>query len=305
MDSIRYNSLIELIRALPDETSCISYLEVLRWGDTVVSPHDPESKVYKTKRGYRCKNTGKDFNVLTGTVMQGTKAPIIKWIMAMWLLNSEKKGMSSHNLARKIGVCQNTAWYMLHRLREAYEQDTEEQLFGIVEVDETFVGGKNINRHWDKKVPLSRGRAYIDKTPVFGALQRGGRVYAQAVPDTKSRTIQPILRRCITSGSTVYSDEWSAYRGLNDKYDHNFIVHGAKQYANGDCCTNGIENFWSIFKRGIVGIYHRTSRKHLQKYVQEFVYRFNTREMSDSERFYDFLSRTDKRLTYKQLVTNG
>lgn len=304
METIRYNSLIELIRALPDEASCVAYLEDLRWGGTVVSPYDTEAKVYKTKRGYRCASTSKDFNVLTGTLMQGTKVPLIKWIMAMWLLNSNKKGMSSHHLAREIGVCQNTAWYMLHRLRMAYEQEVEEQLSGIVEVDETFVGGKNKNRHKDKKAPLSRGRAHVDKTPVFGALQRGGRVYAQAVPDTKLATIQPIIRRSVELNSTIYSDEWSAYDGLNDKYHHEFIVHGAKQYANGDCYTNGIENFWSIFKRGIIGVYHRTSRKHLQQYVQEFVYRFNTRTMTDAERFYDFLTRTDKRITYKQLV-NG
>jgi len=305
MDTIRYNSLIELVRALPDERSCVAYLEDLRWGGDVVSPYDPQSKVYKTKRGYRCKNTGKDFNVLTGTMMQGTKIELIKWIMAMWLLNSNKKGISSHNLARELRVSQNTAWYLLHRLRLAYEQDANEQLSGIVELDETFVGGKNRNRHRNKKVPMNRGRAYIDKTPVFGALQRGGRVYAQVVPNTKQESLIPIISKLIASGSTVYSDEWEAYRGLNRNYEHQYVIHGMGQYANGVCCTNGIENFWSIFKRGIIGVYHRASRTHMQKYVDEFAYRFNTRLLTDSERFYDFLTRTDKRITYKQLIANG
>lgn len=301
METIRYNSLIELIRALPDERSCIAYLEELRWGDTVVSPYDSESKVYKTKRGYRCKNTGLYFNVLTGTAMQGTKVPLIKWFMAAWLLNSNKKGLSSYNLAREIGVSQNTAWYMLHRLRLAYEQDKEEQLSDAVEIDETFVGGKNKNRHFDKKVPQCQGRAFKDKTPVFGMLQRNGRVIAMVVEDTKAKTLREHIYRHIAKGSTIYTDEWF-YGNLNKDYNHQFISHGLGQYANGDCSTNGIENFWSIFKRGITGIYHLASRKHLQQYVQEFTYRFNTRHLTSSERFYDFLSRTDKRITYKQLV---
>lgn len=222
--------------------------------------------------------------------------------MAMWLLNSNKKGVSSHHLARELGVSQNTAWYMLHRLRLAYEQDVEEQLSGVIEVDETYVGGKNKNRHRDKKVPKCQGRAFIDKTPVFGALERGGRVYAQVVPDVKQITLLPLVCKLVKFGSTIYSDELGVYDKLRAKYNYGFVKHGQGQYADGDCCTNGIENVWSILKRGIIGIYHRASRKHLQHYVDEFVFRFNTRGMSDDDRFYDFLSRTDKRITYKQLV---
>lgn len=301
MEAIRFNSLIELIRCLPDEESCVSYLEKLRWGDTIVSPYDSTSKVYKTKKGYRCKNTKKDFNVLTGTLMQGTKIPLIKWLMAMWILNSGKKGLSSCQLAREISVCQNTAWYMLHRLRKAYEQDNDEKLSGTVEIDETFVGGKNKNRHWDKKVPKCQGRSYKDKTPVFGMLQRNGNVIVKVVPDTKAKTLREHIYKHIDKGSTIYTDEWY-YGNLSKDYIHQFIIHKSKEYANGDCSTNGIENFWSVFKRGITGIYHLASRKHLQQYAQEFAYRYNTRNLSTSERFYDYLTRTDKRITYKQLA---
>lgn len=305
MNAIRYNSLIELIRSLPNEESCIHYLEKLRWGDTVISPYDTESKVYKTKRGYRCAATGKDFNVLTGTIMQGTKVKYLKWIMAMWLLNANKKGMSSHHLAREIQVCQNTAWYMLHRLRAAYEQETEEQLSGIIEVDETYVGGRNKNRHRDKKYPKCVGRSFPDKATVFGALQRGGRVFIKVLPDTKRSTILPIIYKMVKFGSTIYSDELGVYQELMYDYNHGLVRHGNGQYADGNICTNGIENVWSIFKRGVTGIYHRLSRKHIQRYADEFAFRFNTRTLSDSDRFYKFLSRTDKRITYKQLTAYG
>lgn len=305
MEAIRYDSLIELIRALPDEAACVSYLTELRWGEEVISPYDENSKVYKTKRGYRCRNTNKDFNVLTGTVMQGTKVPLIKWIMSLWLLNSEKKGLSSYNLSRKIGVSQNTAWYMLHRLREAYKQETDVQVSGIVELDETYCGGKDKNKHGYKKPKKNRGRSITKKAPVFGILERGGKVYAEVVPNTQMKTLMPIIQRVVTPDSIVYSDEFKSYKRLHKYYAHRFVVHGGGQYVDGDCSTNGIENFWSILKRGLTGIYHFASRKHLQKYVDEFVFRFNTRKMTDSERFYDFLQRTDKRITYKQLTANG
>ncbi|NDW18101.1 IS1595 family transposase [Dysgonomonas sp. 216] len=298
----KFNSIIELLERFPTEQSCIDYLEEIRWKGNIVSPFDPTSKVYKCKNNrYRCKNTGKYFNVKTNTMYDNTKISLKKWFVAMYYVTDHKKGISSYQLANFINVSQKTAWFMAHRIRNCFHLEENEVLEGVVEIDETFVGGKNKNRHWDKKVPQSQGRAFKDKTPVFGMLQRDGKVIAKVVTDTKVQTLRPLIDKYIAEGSIINTDEWN-YGNLNEKYIHKQVFHAAKIYAMEDVYTNTIEGFWSILKRGIIGIYHKTTRKHLQKYVDEFCFRYNTREISTNARFDLLLQNSNRRLKYKDLV---
>ena len=168
--------------AFPDEDSCLDHLENIRWKDDITSPFDPESKVYKCKNHrYKCKNTGKYFNVKTNTLFEGTRIPLQKWFIATWMFLTHKKGVPSCQLARDLGVTQKTAWFMLHRIRLCFSFENDSELDNEVEVDETFVGGKNKNRHRDKKVKKCQGRSFKDKTPVIGMIERGGKAVAKVI----------------------------------------------------------------------------------------------------------------------------
>lgn len=298
-----FSSILELLDRFPTEQSCIDYLEQVRWKDGVVSPFDSTSKVYKCKNNqYKCKNTGKVFNVKTNTMYDNTKLSLKKWFVAIYFVTEHKKGISSCQLARDLNVTQKTAWFILQRIRNCFQLEVEDaKLEGTVEIDETFVGGRNKNRHWDKKVPQSQGRSFKDKTPVFGMLQREGQVIAKVVPNTKAKTLKPYIDFYIKEGSNLYTDEWY-YGNLNEKYNHDFVNHKAKNYGHGDVYTNTIEGFWSLLKRGIIGIYHKTTRKHLQRYVDEFCFRYNNREISTNARFDLLLQSSNRRLKYKDLI---
>lgn len=299
-----FKSLYDLQRSFDTEEKCILHLEELRWGNIVISPFDPSSRVYKCKdHKYKCRNTGKYFTVKTKTLFDNSKIELRKWFYAIWLVTSHKKGISSYQLARDISVTQKTAWFMLQRIRKCFGiSDDEPKLNGIVEIDETFVGGKNKNRHFNKKVKNSQGRSFKDKTPVLGMVERGGRLIAQVIADTSRKSITPVVLKSVTLSSTIYTDEWHGYNIVKGIYKHDFVDHGRKQYVQGDVYTNTMEGFWSILKRGIIGIYHFTSRKHLQRYVDEFVFRYNSRSLTESERFNLFLHNMEHRLTYKELI---
>lgn len=300
------SSIFDLLNIFPNETSCVKFLETQRWNGIVVSPFDSSSKVYTCKNGrYVCANTRKYFNVKTGTLFDNTKIPLQKWFIAIWLMTSHKKGVSSLQLAKDLGITQKSAWFVAQRIRQCFCLESEPTFDGIVEVDETFVGGKNKNRHKDKKVPMSQGRSFKDKTPVLGLLQRGGRLSAFVIPNTKGKSIQPILRRLLHHSAWLMSDEWLAYRGMQSHCKHSIIDHGRKEYVNFNDATihtNTIEGFWGIFKRGYNGIYNWMSKKHLQKYVDEFVFRYNSRKIKESERFCLFLQNIEHRLKYKDLI---
>ena len=305
MINTEFNTILDLIKAFPDEQSCIDHLESLRWiNGNVVSPFAPSSKVYKCANNrYRCKDTSKYFNVKTSTLFDNSKIELQKWFLAIWLVTSHKKGISSIQLSKDIGVTQKTAWFMLQRIRNCFGFDNDNDLSNEVEVDETDVGGKNKNKHNAKKIEGTQGRSIKDKAPVFGMIERGGKLNAKCVDDVTIRTLTTEIVRYVNN-ATVYSDEWLGYNALKRIYDHQFIKHGAGQYVNGRVHTNTIEGFWSLLKRGIVGIYHFTSVKHLQKYVDEFVFRYNTRNASEVSRFNLLLSNTTNRLTYERLI-NG
>ncbi len=298
-----FKSILDLVKAFPDEKTCMEYLAEMRWNGVVVSPFDETSKVYITARGFKCKNTGKYFNAKVGTIFEDTKIPLIKWFMALYIFSSHKKGVSSHQLAKDIDVTQKTAWFMLHRLRFAFNTDIFKREFdGVVEADETYMGGEDFNKHANKKTGKS-GRNNDVKTPVFGMKDRKtGHVKAVVVPNTKAETLLPIIRKSVELGSIVITDEYPAYNKLGLDYSHGKVIHSAKQYVNGHFHTNGIENFWSHLKRGVDGIYHWVSKEHLQAYVDEFSLRYNTRKFTTAGRFDLILSNVAGRLTYKELI---
>ncbi|WP_299319347.1 IS1595 family transposase [uncultured Maribacter sp.] len=296
-----FNSIIDLIKAFPTQQSCIDHLEQLRWNGNVVSPFDAESKVYNCKGNkYKCKNTGKYFNVKTNTIFDNTKIELQKWFLGIWLVTSHKKGISSLQLGRDLNITQKSAWFMLSRIRQCFGIDNDTQLDNEVEADETFVGGKNKNRHANKK---TRGTA-DDKTPVLGMVERSGKVIAKKIPNTTYETLSTEILKSVKETAKLYTDEYTSYKRLKRVYDHQVVKHSRHQYVQGRVHTNTIEGFWSLLKRGIFGIYHFTSKKHLQLYVDEFVFRYNSRTSSEAMRFNLFLQNTENRITYKELI-NG
>ena len=300
-----FKSIFDLLQAFPDEISCIKHLENLRWNGNPISPFDPESKVYVCAGNkYKCKNTGKYFNVQTGTIFGNTKIPLQKWFLALYVFSSHKKGISSHQLARDISVTQKSAWFLLHRLRYAFDHPNFKQTLGnIVEIDETFVGGVSGNKHASKRKKNAQGNTTHDKAIVFGMKERDGIMIAQVVVNRNKETLLPIIHQTIEDGSVIMTDEYTAYKDLKHTHAHYRLNHGAKEYVNEMAHINGVENFWSHLKRGLDGIYHWVSKDHLQSYVDEFTLRYNTRKDSTQTRFDLILAGVaGKRLTYQDLI---
>lgn len=301
-----FDSLYELMEHFTTEEKCVNHLAHIRWQGKPTCPycdHDHAYEMNVTGRGkrWKCAECRKQFSVRVGTVFEESKIPLKKWFVAIYLITSHKKGISSHQLARDLKVTQKTAWFLLHRVRHCYAPDLE--IFtGPVELDETWVGGKEKNKHADKKVKGSHGRPALSKTPVFGIFQRGGKVFALPVKDTTASDLFPVLRERVETGVHVYTDDWRSYRGLKHEYQHHIINHRASEYVRGDVHTQNIESFWALLKRGILGIYHQVSPKHLDKYVNEFTFRFNNRDMTEGSRFDILLANTNGRLDYKTLI---
>ena len=286
-------NFLEFTQKFSSEEICIQTLEHVRWGDKVVSPFDPTSKVYKCKNHkYKCKNTNRYFTVRTGTYFANSNLSFMKWFYVIWLITCNKRGISSCQISRDIGVSQKTAWHMLHKVRKAMARENDYSLEGEVEIDESFAGGKNANRHKDKKVERCQGRSFKDKVPVFGLIGRNGDLVAKVVSGTGSSKLLPIIRKYVEEGSTIYTDGWD-YGEVSEMYNQISVDHGHKYYGityyndNKETVmitTNTIENAWSVFKR-IYATYYHISKKYMQRYVDEFVFRFNTRKLSDSDRF--------------------
>lgn len=300
----QFKSILDLVKAFPTDKECIEHLEKIRWNGNVVSPFDPESKVYKCAgHKYKCKNTGKYFNVKTQTIFDNTKIPLIKWFMALYIFSSHKKGISSHQLSRDIDITQKTAWFMLHRLRYAFDHpDFKIKFTDEIEIDETYMGGKEKNKHKSKKTKNSQGRNVTSKKPVVGMRERNGNVFATVVENVGRESLETVIETMVPLGATVYTDEWLAYNRLSEKYNHHRVNHGAKEFVNKMASTNGVENFWSHLKRMIDANYHWVSKHHLQSYVREEMLRFNTRKESTASRFDYILSNIVGRLKYSDLI---
>lgn len=306
-----FKSFSEMLAVLPNETACRNYLELILWKGVPVCPHCgcKNEDHYKLKvkgvfKGmYKCKDCKERFTVTIGTIFEGSHIDLRKWFIAVYIFSSHKKGISSHQLARDLGITQKSAWFMLGRIRYAFQSKSlSTKMEGVIQADESFFGGKNKNRHADKKVLESQGRSVKDKTPVLGMMKMGGEVHLSVVPDTKAKTLKPIIEKLVEQGSIVVTDEWPAYKGLSTQYSHVVINHRDNEYVRGAFHTNTIEGFWSLLKRGIYGIYHQVSPKHLHRYCDEFAFRYNSRKNGSTERFDVSLKRTEGRLTYKQLI---
>jgi transposase-like protein len=302
---LNFKSLPALLKHFQNEDTCVEFLKKQRWNNKPVCPHCGSMKTpYETNRGYKCseKECHKKFSITTGTIFENTKIKLSLWYAAIYIASAHKKGISSHQLAKDLGITQKSAWFMLMRIREGMKERNPKMLVGTTQADETFVGGKNRNRHNDKKVELSQGRSVKDKTPVFGLLNNGS-VNTQVVADTKAITLKPIIKEMVEKGSIIVTDEWGAYNGINSDFQHEVVKHKESNYVSTTGFhTNGIEGYWSLFKRGIYGIYHHASPKHLQRYCNEFSYRFNTRVIKDTDRFSLSLTKINGRLTYKNLI---
>ncbi|WP_245176571.1 IS1595 family transposase [Flavobacterium denitrificans] len=304
-----FTSNIDMLMKLNSEKACRKHLEKLRWNGEPICPHcgsQREDHYRILTRGedkgrYKCKDCRLPFSVTIGTIFEKSTIPLQKWFMAVFLFVTNKKGISSRQLQSTIGVSQKSAWFMLSRLRNAVHNRVEFEFDGITQVDETYVGGKNKNRGKEKKIENTQGRSLKTKTPVFGMLNNG-LVYTQVVKNTKGKTLQAIIDSKVKKGSTIVSDGWRGYRGLENRYSHEVIKHNLGLFKKGSYHTNGIEGFWGLLKRGIVGMYHYTSDKHLHRYCDEFAYRYNIRTMSPGERFNLTLINSDERLSYKELT---
>lgn len=303
-----FSNLVEVMMHFSNQETCKEYLENIRWKGNITCPVCEGEKVYILKKSFTYKCANKEckqniFSVTKGTIFENSPIPLQKWFAAIWLMTSHKKGISSLQLHRDLGISQPSCWFMAHRIRHAIRTKSfNKPLEGIVEADESYFGGRNKNRHAHKRVAFSQGRSTKDKTAVFGLLERGGQVVAMRVENTSGRVLKPLIVKNVVKGASVMTDEWTAYKGLHTEFNHKFVRHGSGEYVIGDCHTNTIEGFWSLLKRGIIGIYHSVTQTHLDKYLDEFEFRYNTINSSDSERFVKMLSLAECRLTYNQLT---
>ncbi len=305
-------TLIEAIRYFADPGVCLDYMVRSRWPNGVTCPTCGSTDVsfLATRRIWKCKtqHTKRQFSVKVGTIFEDSPIPLDKWLAAMWMIANDKNGVSSYEMHRALGVTQKTAWFMLHRIRLAMQSDSIDQMGGPVEVDETFIGGAARFMHKERRERVKgKTRGPVGKTAVMGLLERHGpdghsRVRAKVIPNTRRKVLHPEIKRNVVSGAEVFTDAHPAYILLREQFTHRVIDH-AERYVDGRVHTNGVENFWSLLKRAIKGTYVSVEPFHLFRYLDEEVFRFNSRKVNDADRFERASgSIVGKRLTYSQLI---
>ena len=299
----KFNSIYELTSYFNSEDKCRKAIFESRWdkNDVICPLCGQHHCVSRTDGRFHCSHCKANFSVTVGTIFENTKIPLVKWFLAMYLISCHKKGISSVQLATDISVTQKTAWFILHKVRTLFAQE-DVTLSGVVECDEMYLGGRETNKHDSKKTEKTQGRSTKTKTPIFGMTMvwkeeeidmQTGEVktkthtyeVAKMVADTKAATLIPIIEHFVAEGSTVITDEMGAYSGLGAKYNHIFVRHGEREFTVGSYSTNGIEGFWGHFKRVIFGTYHFVSKAYLERYIDEAVFRFNTKEIKEADRF--------------------
>ena len=297
-------NLLEAVRYFSDLDIANEFVANLRWPDGPVCPRceGREHSYISTRRLWKCKACKRQFSVKLGTIFEDSPLGLDKWLPAVWLAANSKNGISSHELARALGITQKSAWFMLHRIRLAMQSGSFDKLSGVVEVDETYIGGKARNMSAKRHARRPKGRGHSGKTAVLGMIERGGEVRATVVPNTKKGTLIPLVKDTVEHGSSVFTDVHRSYVGLDWKYDHRTVDH-AVQYVDGQVHTNYMENFWSLLKRGLNGTYVSVEPYHLFRYLDERVFTFNARKLSDTDRFEGVLSAVSgRRLTYADLI---
>jgi transposase-like protein len=298
-------STFQLFQLFPDQESARDYLEARLWPEGVKCPFcGSGEKVTARKDGYyRCNPCKQDFTVRTGTIFERSHVPLHKWIYAMYLLITSRKGISSMQLSKEIGITQKSAWFVLQRLREACGSDFS-KLSGIVEVDEMYMGGKEKNRRKGEK--LNPGRGPAGKKAVLGMRERGGRTKAMPISSPNSHNLQSNIHAHVEVGSSIHTDEYKSYNGIGGLYyNHETIHHNSGEYVRDGVTTNGIESVWAVMKRGLHGVYHHASEKHLGRYMNEFTFRLNDGNVKRHtlDRLDSFVKATAGRgITYKKLT---
>jgi transposase-like protein len=298
-------STFQLFAMFPDQETARIYLEGRLWPNGPRCPVCGMGDRITARAGgfYRCNQCKEDFTVRTGTIFERSHVPLHKWIYSMYLLVTARKGISSMQLAKEIGITQKSAWFVLQRLREACGDDLT-VLRGLVEIDEMYVGGKESNKHLDKRT-MEKHRGAAGKAIVLGLRERDGRTKATPVPDTSRHTLSHAVHETVEIGSIIHTDEHPSYTGLGKDYRHETINHGAGEYVRDGVTTNSIESVWAVMKRGLYGVYHHTSEKHLHRYVDEFTFRLNEGNVQRHtlDRLDSFIVNVaGKRLTYKALI---
>lgn len=292
-----FSTLLELVAALPDEQAAIDHFTAIRWKNGAFCPYCGSTKVYhfSNKRTHKCGDCRQRFSIKVGTVFEDSKLPLRTWMMAVWYLSSHKKSIASTQLAKDIGVTQKTAWFMMHRLRHAARtRSFNRPLTGEVEADESFFGGKDKNR-------LVRDRKLRAKVVVMGVLERGGELRAYKI-ERPGLAGREVLRN-VKPGARLLTDEYGPYKTIGKNYVHETVRHRSQEYArHGGIHVNGLEGYWSQIKRQIYGIHHWVSRKHIDRYIGENVWRYNRRGLEEATRFNELLAISDGRLRYQELI---
>lgn len=287
IDFTKFDSLISVADYFDSEKKCKQTLAESRWGEDVICPKCGKHHCKLSKSGrYHCTECNHNFSVTVGTIFENTKVSLRKWFFAIYMITSNKKGVSSCQLARDIKVSQKTAWNMLKDIRKTFFQSDDDALTGTVECDEMYLGGAEKNKHESKRTEGTQGRSTKTKKAIFGMIQRSGKLVAMTVENTKLETLMPIIKQFVAENTVIYTDESNSYSRLSkENYSHKYVRHNDNEYVSGEIYTNTIEGFWSHFKKMVFGTYHFVSKKHLQEYIDEEVYRWNTRLMSESARF--------------------
>ncbi|MDB5467326.1 MAG: hypothetical protein JWQ46_2088 [Phenylobacterium sp.] len=307
-------TLMEAIRYFADADRTLATAVSLRWPNGVHCPTCGRTDVrfLATRRLWECKekHSRKQFSAKVGTIFEDSALPLDKWFVAIWAIANCKNGISSYELARSIGVTQKTAWHMLHRIRLAMTAGCFDKMGGVVESDETYIGGLSKNMHAHKREKRITRANSSDKTAVMGILERGNgnvpsRVHARTIRDANAKVLQAAVRANVEPGSMLMTDSLMSYRGLGADYVHQYVNH-AVEYVRGAVHTNGVENFWSLLKRTVKGTYVSVDPLHMDRYLGEQTFRFNARKDNDLGRFRAVLgSVAGKRLTYKELTDHG
>lgn len=309
---MQFKSLPQLLDFFREEKTGIEYYENIRWGNEPACPHCGALNPYKTNRGWKCrdKECHKKFTVRVGTIFENSKIPFRIWFAAIWLATEHKKGISSVQLAIDLGITQKTAWFVLHRIREML-RDKAPQMLGEnkpTEIDAAYLGGKEANKHYPKKRShddkslTNEGKPYKAKKAILGIIERNGKVALKYVDGETTNNMVDFVKTHVPQDSTIYSDEAAAYKQLKKTYKHDNVKHSLNIYVEGQVHTNTIENFWSVLKRGLYGVYHQVSDKHISRYLDEYAARFNNRSLTSNERFNQFLEGSESVLSYKALV---
>ena len=303
----QFKNLQEVIRHFSDQKTCLAYLEQQLWNGKPVCPHCGSTRVYRLANGtqFKCgnkKTCDRKFTVLVGTIYENTKIPLSTWFGAIYILTAHKKGISSYQLARDLGVTQKTAWFINHRIREMVKISSAITLNDTVQMDETYVKGKAKNRSKYKRKLIAEGKIEDKAAIVFGMVS--DKAVMRVVPNTERDTLTPVIRRFIPDAETVVvTDGFSPYIGLDAIYKGHIVInHAQDEYKVGHYHTNTIEGLFSILKRGIYGIYHHVSAKHLQRYCEEFAHRYNSRKINDGDRFVQTIRQSKGRLKYSDLI---